>query len=39
MTTKNKNRKEKNHPECRPEEREVTTLRLRLTRLRDEILF
>ena len=24
MTTKNQNRKEKNHPECRPEEKEVT---------------
>ena len=30
MTTKNLNRKEKNHPECRPEEKEVT-LRLRLS--------
>ena len=37
MTAKNQNRKEKNHPECRPEETEVT-LRLRL-RLSEKILF
>ena len=39
MKTKIKNRIEKNHPECRPEEREVTLrLRLRLRR-REKILF
>ena len=36
MTTKNQNRKVKNHPECRPEEIEVT---LKLVELRDKIFF
>ena len=36
MTTKNQNRKVKNHPECRPAEIEVT---LRLAELRDKIFF